>query len=181
MASRPSERAHDRADVHDLSHHTQGGMMAGRPTKLNDRTQTLITDLLSEGNTQIGACNAAGIAPATFYHWLERGEADTEADKQTIYSDFVDAVTRAIGLSEAALVRFARNAASKDGRVALEMLARRFPDRWATKTQVNGTMRHTTQPVGNVEVPSDYARNMEIAKVLTEIAVFGGDEGADDG
>lgn len=154
--------------------------MAGRPTKLTPRTQTLITDLLSEGNTQIGACNAAGIAPATFYHWLERGEADTEAGKQTIYSDFVDAVTRAIGQSEAALVRFARNAASKDGRVALEMLARRFPDRWATKTQVNGTVRHTQQPA-SVDVPSDYARNMEIAKVLTEIAVFGGDERTDDG
>lgn len=154
--------------------------MRGRPTKLTPRTQTLITDLLGEGNTQIGACNAAGIAPATFYHWLERGEADHEADKQTIYSEFVDAVTRAIGQSEAALVKFARNAAQKDGRVALEMLARRFPDRWATKTQVNGTVRHTQQPA-TVDVPSDYARNMEIAKVLTEIAVFGGEEGTDDG
>lgn len=152
--------------------------MAGRPTKLNDRTQTLITDLLSEGNTQVGACNAAGIAPATFYHWLERGEADHEADKQTIYSEFVDAVTRAIGQSEAALVKFARNAASKDGRVALEMLARRFPDRWATKTQVNGTMRHTTSPRVDVQVPSDEARMMDVAAVLTEIGMFGGEDDA---
>lgn len=150
-----------------------------RPTKLTDTTRTLITDLLRGGNTNEGACTAAGIAPSTFYSWMERGEADLETGVESIHSEFVEAVTRAIGESEAVLVRFARAAAEKDGRVALEMLARRFPERWAAKAELRGRVHHTS---GNgvesgLVVPSDESRMVEVAMVLREIGMLDHEDG----
>jgi hypothetical protein len=159
---------------------TTGGHMAsvGRRTKLTEDTQTTITDLIRGGNTNEAACAAAGIAQSTFYNWMERGEADLEHDRQTRHSEFVEAVTRAIGESEAILVKFARNAAEKDGRVALDMLARRFPERWAARAELRGRVHHTSSTLDGLAVPSDETRMAEVALVLQEIGMFGqaGDE-----
>lgn len=64
--------------------------MAGRKSKL-DKVQKHIIAALKTGATDKDVCAHAGIHPDTFYDWLKRGEAEPDSP----YSEFSDAVTRA--------------------------------------------------------------------------------------
>lgn len=100
----------------------------GRPSKLTEFTTARILTSLREGNYRIVACEAAHVDYQTFKRWM--------ADPRPEYRNFRAAVLQAEADCEAEMVTIVRKAAKDDPRLALEYLARKFPERWAAKTRV---------------------------------------------
>lgn len=114
----------------------------GRNPKLSPETQAIIVEHIKAGNYQYVAAEAAGIDIATFHRWIERGTGEGAREP---YRAFCEALTRAERESERALVGHWRLHASKDWRAARDLLARRFPERWADqrKLEVSGSLSVT--------------------------------------
>ena len=109
----------------------------GQPTKLNERTHEAIVLAVRKGNYVETASEAAGITAATFYNWMERGEADAEAGKQTIYFDFFEAIKRAKAESEQIDLDHIADAAGKGNwQAAAWRLERRFPSKWGKQDKL---------------------------------------------
>lgn len=102
---------------------------AGAPTKQTDDRAKRIVDALRAGNSRRAACASAGISDETLARWLEHSV------------DFAEAVMRAEADSELELVKIIRNAAAEDWKAAAHLLACRWPDTWAKRSQVVLTLR----------------------------------------
>lgn len=98
-------------------------------SKLTPETQSRICELIEDGNYARVAAEAAGISESTFYSWLEQGK-EARSGK---YREFLESVTRAEAASEQKLLAIWRSAAPQDWRAARDLLARRFPERWASR------------------------------------------------
>ena len=105
-----------------------------RPTKLTPESQEVIVDGINAGLTFRLSCARAGVNPATFYRWLEKGETANVGR----YSEFCDAVSRAKADSALRLVSQITLQAPMDWRAAAFMLERRFPDDYGKRTEVTG-------------------------------------------
>ena len=108
--------------------------MAGRKTKLTPEVQELIVDGINAGLTLGLTCARAGVNPATFYRWLEKGEAA----KSGVFCEFCDTVSRAKADSAMRLVSQITLQAPTDWRAAAFLLERRFPDDYGKRTEVTG-------------------------------------------
>ena len=132
----------------------------GRPTKCTPAVTKVIIDHHRQGVPFEAAAEAAGVHPSTAWRWLADGE-NPAADRR--YREFYEAIRRARAEAEANMVgavvaaakggavirhshRVWRNGteedeyqyAPPDGKVALEFLARRYPDRWARRQADQG-------------------------------------------
>ena len=105
-----------------------------RPTKLTPESQETIVDGINAGLTFRLTCARAGVNPATFYRWLEKGETA----KSGRYREFCDTVSRAKADSALRLVSQITLQAPTDWRAAAFMLERRFPDDYGKRTEVTG-------------------------------------------
>lgn len=105
--------------------------MAGRPAKLTEYIQGKITALLREGNHRTTAAEASGIDASTLRRWM--------ADPRPEYRLFRAAVLQAEADFETEIVSAVKLLAITDGRIALELLARRHPEKWAAQTRVEIT------------------------------------------
>ena len=105
-----------------------------RKTKLTPEVQELIVDGINAGLTFGLTCARAGVHPATFYRWLEKGEAA----KSGVFSEFCDTVSRAKADSALRLVSQITLQAPTDWRAAAFLLERRFPDDYGKRTEVTG-------------------------------------------
>lgn len=155
------------------------GRKPGRPTKLNDAVQKLIVDAIRNGNYVEVAVRAAGIDPTTYYRWMETGEADNEADKDTPHRAFREAVLHASAAAEADVVQILRDAMPEDWRAAVEWLKRRHRDRWrdsrGLEVDANVTAKAELEVVHNkpvLVIPAPERRE-QIAQIFHE-AVNGG-------
>ena len=101
----------------------------GAPSKQTPDRAKRILDALKAGNSRRAACASASISDETLARWLERSV------------DFADAVMRAEADSELELVRYIRNAAADDWKAAAHLLACRWPDTWAKRSQITLTLR----------------------------------------
>ena len=108
--------------------------MAGRPTKLTPEVQEVIVDGINAGLTFGLTCARAGVTYATFYNWLEKGEAA----KSGALMEFFDAVERAKADSALRLVSQITLQAPTDWRAAAFMLERRFPDDYGKRSEITG-------------------------------------------
>ena len=108
--------------------------MAGRPTKLTPEVQDLIVDGINAGLTFGLTCARAGVNPATFYRWLEKGEAA----KSGVFCEFCDTVSRAKADSAMRLVSQITLQAPTVWRAAAFLLERRFPDDYGKRSEVTG-------------------------------------------
>ena len=97
-----------------------------RPTKLTPEVKDRILQAVRAGNYAEAASRSAGIAPSTFYRWLDRGSSEEHG----IYRDFRDAIQRAEAEAEVHAVALVRRAMNADWRAALSYLERRHPARW---------------------------------------------------
>ena len=107
----------------------------GRPAAIANPllVQELLT-AIDDGNYIETACDLAGIAKASVYDWIKRGEAG-----ETPFDLFAYAVKRASARAEAEAVNDVR-AAGKDPRfwaASMTYLERRHPDRWARRAEDN--------------------------------------------
>ena len=111
--------------------------MMGRPTKLTPEVQERIVQALRAGNYQETAAAYAGIGESTFYEWMERGRDEPGS----VYSEFVEAVTKAKADAEVRDVALIDKAAT-DGswQAAAWKLERKFPHRWGrvNRTEISG-------------------------------------------
>ena len=108
--------------------------MAGRKTKLTPEVQELIVDGINAGLTFGLTCARAGVNPATFYRWLEKGEAA----KSGVFCEFCDTVSRARADSAMRLVSQITLQAPTDWRAAAFLLERRFPDDYGKRSELTG-------------------------------------------
>lgn len=117
-------------------------MPGGRPPKLTDEVQRVICENLSACVHKQIAAGVAGIDAATFRRWMRLGK-----DKpRSRYGQFRAAV---MGAEKRAELRLAASIAASvvdRPQAALELLARRWPKRWARKDRLQA---HLT---GGIEV-----------------------------
>ena len=97
-----------------------------RPTKLTEELRDRIVKAVRAGNYAEAAARSCGIAPSTYYRWLQRGSLETTG----VYHDFADAIHRAEGEAEVHAVAILRRAMGEDWRAALAYLERRHPGGW---------------------------------------------------
>lgn len=107
-----------------------------RPTKLTPELQERILKAVRAGNYAEAAARASGIAPSTYYRWLQRGSLEESG----AYRDFTEAVRQAEAEAEVHAVAILRRAMGEDWRAALAYLERRYPGRWRrhTSTELTG-------------------------------------------
>ena len=126
----------------------------GRPTKLNEQTHEAIVTAVRNGNYVETAAQAAGISTRSFYHWMERGEADYEADLDSPFSQFFQAVQKAKAESEKIdLDLIAKAAGEGSWQAAAWRLERRFPDKWGKNDRMK--IEHAGSIGRDVEVLTD--------------------------
>jgi hypothetical protein len=101
-----------------------------RPTKLSPELSERVVRALRAGNFPAVAARHAGIHPATYHRWLERGRpGEDPADEP--YRRFRQDVERALAEAEAVLVGFLLKAANDGNHQAARLLLeRRWPERW---------------------------------------------------
>ncbi len=105
----------------------------GRTPLLTARVQRVIIEAIATGNHYPVAAAYAGIDHDTLRLWRRRGERG-----QQPYADFVKALAQAEIEWEVAAVKAIHAAGEKDWRAHLELLSRRFPERWArTNREMN--------------------------------------------
>ena len=134
-----------------------------RPTKLTAETQEKIVRAIRAGNYPEVAVAHAGIHPATYYRWMERGALEGEAVEDDPFRRFRSDVERALADAEAAAVALIGKAARDgDSRAATWLLERRFAERW-------GRTRAPAQP-DKTYAPrrSPDERDREIERLLEE-------------
>jgi hypothetical protein len=83
-------------NMRNLPTHHKRARARGRPTKLDARTQAVITIALSHGKTLTAACQEAGISITTACEWQARGRGEVPQRPWTkAYQAFGEAVKRA--------------------------------------------------------------------------------------
>jgi hypothetical protein len=105
----------------------------GRPTRLTTKLMEDILALVKEGNYLKDAVLANEVAEGTYYHWLERGEADIAAKVPSIYADLYESASCARAKARTYHVKLIHDLAGegKDARTSLEFLWRTAPKDWA--------------------------------------------------
>ncbi len=123
-------------------------------SKFTKGRQRAIIKSLKGGNYAKVAAETNGIAEKTYYEWIKRGEAALAADegerdsRENEYAQFVEKVRTAEALAEADAVQ--KLIEADDWRAQMEYLARRYPERWAKRENVDVTTKG--QPIRTVEV-----------------------------
>lgn len=139
----------------------------GRPTKLSRELANAVAELVRQGAYWEEAALSIGISRASLYAWREEGEADLEHGRDTVFSHFLDAITRASAEAEAQAASALYRHRFTDWRAALAFLERRNPAQWGKREHVehSGTVR-TPEPE-LVEPESDEHR-ARVLRILDE-------------
>ena len=117
----------------------------GRKTKLTPELIQRICDFIHKGNYVSTACRAVGIHTSTYFNWVKRGEADTEADIDSVYTLFMQALLKAEAEAEVELVKIVNDAAPKNWIAAMTLLERRHPEKWGRKDRSTINVGHKVQ------------------------------------
>jgi hypothetical protein len=164
----------------------------GRPTKLTEDLQHRVTQLLRNGNYAETAAIASGISPATYYHWIEQGEADVQHGRRTEFSEFSEACERARAEAEAVMLNQIRQAGAGtlraetdekgeptgrmvgkpgDWKATAWVLEKTRRDRFGqhSKVEHGGGVKVRNEPV---IVPEDDERLVGVGETLYEIGVL---------
>jgi hypothetical protein len=103
--------------------------------KFAPEIHALIVAAVRSGNYVTTAAGLAGIHVQTLYRWLSKGESDEDSKYRQFYLDMQMAEAE----SEVSIVSIVRAAANIDYRAGLELLSRRFPERWSSKNRTELT------------------------------------------
>ena len=115
----------------------------GRKTRLTPEIQAKIVALVKAGHYKRTAAAQAGINERTLYHWYDKGDRD-HPNHRKIYGQFRQALDKAEAESEVVLLdKIWQEGTARDH---LEVLARRFPERWARRIDV-GVQGDPTKPI----------------------------------
>jgi transposase len=136
-----------------------------RPTKKTDETVGEILRMLESGCTFAAACATAGIHVDTLLLWRQQ---DAKLSEQ---------VDKALGKARARAELLVAKQIAEDGRLALEYLARRYPEDWGRKDRLDiggsgGKGRPDVEPLSE-----DGAR--KLAEMVMGLREEGGGDGED--
>ena len=92
--------------------------------KYNEETVAKVCKFLEEGSIQKDAAVLGGISEPTFYEWLHK------------YPEFSERVKHAVSTYRNKLIKIVNVNSIKNGRLALEVLSRRWPEDWAQLQKV---------------------------------------------
>jgi hypothetical protein len=126
-----------------------------------------ILSMIRAGNHPKIAAAFGGIKGSTLATWLSYGQEFIPSDDEflraevvpemLVYVDFLIQVETAAASSEMELVTIVRRAALKDGRLALDLLDRRFPERWRKQRELTVHATNDVDP-----------RNLVIERAVTD-------------
>lgn len=109
-----------------------------------------IAGYIEEGLSKKDAALLAGISESTFYEWWNAKP------------EFLESVTLAVTKYKRQLVNMLRIQAAQNGKLALEVLARRWPEEWGERSLSPATMR-----------PDDYSETTNVSEdAIEELTQF---------
>lgn len=130
-------------------------------SKMTPALVDIFCRLVAMGNYYRAVCNAVGITYETFNIWMRLGRVNS--DPTNPYRQFYDKVMEANARAEVFAVQQWRNHFEHDYRAARDFLARRFPDRWASRHYVSLAVdREVEKILGNLRnvLPPDQYLNV---------------------
>lgn len=109
--------------------------LGGRPAKIDydPAVAQRICEALRNGCKYATAANVAGISLSTFQKWRARGREEPDSR----YGEFLRMTTAAVSETQEVLTRAILRHSENDGRLALEMLSRRWPRLWPKQPKVH--------------------------------------------
>jgi hypothetical protein len=146
----------------------------GRRTLLTPELTAEIVRRLSIGCYVHDVMQSLGLQRQTFYAWTERGEADQEAGRETVFADFADATKRARAEAMVTAVCCIRAAMPNDWRAAMTFLERTDPENWSRRARVEHSRDVRTS---SVEIPDDHQRMVEVARILRDTGALPDEDG----
>lgn len=105
----------------------------GRPTKFTEQIKSEILGYIENGNSYTDACILAGVSLSTFMEWKAKGHKARDKNIIDRFSEFLERLDRAKIKYKAWLIQNVNNSAKKDGKLALEVLSRKWPREYAKK------------------------------------------------
>lgn len=109
-----------------------------------EETKNKIYEYLKEGMFKKDAAIMAGISEATFYRWVEEDES-FESHIEASILEFKHSLMKNVNAS-----------AVKDGRLALEVLKRRFPKEWNDDSSRQDPEEHAERMRGMKELADSF-------------------------
>lgn len=110
--------------------------VGGRPSLLTDAKIRAIASHIEKGNFAVTACTLEDISERTFYHWLDVGQHDERAGKDTLHARFLQSIKKASAEAESRNVQIAQEG-GVGWRANMTWLEKRFPDRWGHQSKLS--------------------------------------------
>ena len=114
----------------------------GRRTKLTPEIRDKICELVRAGNYGEVAARCAGIHPATFYRWQERGR-----EGRAPYGEFCDCLEKATAEAEARNIVTIQKASQEQWQAAAWFLERKHHERWGRRDRLGLEGGDTDKPI----------------------------------
>lgn len=132
----------------------------GQPTKLTPALQEQLVNVLRTGVFIDAACHYVGIAPSTYYGWMDRGRKGDEP-----YVEFLEAVEKARASATVRAITLVQKAAEDSWQAAAWYLERSHPDQYGRRTNIAGPNG------GPVQVETDEDERTERLRAIVEQAL----------
>lgn len=151
--------------------HSEKGHRSGRRSGLTPERRDEFLRHIASGTTIRDACAMAGIGEASYYRWMETGEADAERDRDTPYRKFRVAVEQARCEARVTALQHIRDAMPKNWRAAAWYLERTQPEEWGKPDRYE--IKHSGDLRTEVpKTPDTPERLQEVASILREVGVI---------
>ena len=126
----------------------------GQRTKITPALIDRICTLIRRGSFAAPAARAVGIGESTYWHWRRMGDdarakldlGQTLSDQDECYLAFRDALDIADAEAETAMASMLSGHAALSPTAAVEVLARRWPERWSPKQRIEHEVKTTGAP-----------------------------------
>ena len=116
-------------------------------TKLTPELQKKLIKCIRAGSYIVVACRAVGISEFAFYDWIKKGKKGIEP-----YTKFTKSVRQAQAIGELKIYSEIRSQVKKDWRAGMEILARKYPQRWAKKDRLEVKTKKTVESKQFIEI-----------------------------
>lgn len=95
-------------------------------------------ELIKAGNYPSVACQATGVSPNTYAHWMRRGEhRDRHANPDPDQVRFANRMREAEAIAETNIVKKITDSVESNPEMGLKFLSRRYRARWAESREIN--------------------------------------------
>lgn len=126
--------------------------------QIKETKKNNIYNYLKQGMSKKDSAQMVGIDESTFYRWVE------------LDASFASRVEASVLEYKLTLVKNVNINAVKDGRLALEVLKRRFPKEWGDNVEVHGNYEQERKDVREW-LQAVYARNKDLPELVQDFTL----------